>query len=741
MTIKKFLTSASLLIAASATITAATPASASAMVMSDLAPYVYPKNAAPTPSKPYFTADAMTYLRLNKDRTKIVSCSLTDGKEIDTVMDLSTTRENKLPASIEEFALSPDGTKILVATDKKPLYRRSFTAKYWVYEIRSRILRPLSETHAWQRAPIFSPDGRMIAFAAPDNNIYIKKIDFDTEVAVTRDGAPGSVINGVPDWVYEEEFATDRSMVWAPDSQTLCYLRYDESQVPVFGFTLYEGTCNPMPQYSLYPGTFSYKYPVAGEPNSRISIHSYDVDNRKIKDITLPDSNIEYIPRIEYGGGSPDRLMAVTLNRAQTRMEVYAVNPRSGVSKAVITEQTDAWLPTATYERLTFETDGIVVLSARTGWQHAYVYSYAGALERTLTSGRYDVTAYYGKDARGTRYVQTSATGSVNRVVSAIDLKGAVKNLTPDDGWGEAWFNPGLSHACLIHSTSDTPPVATLVDTRSGKKIHVMEESEAIRTRYASAPRREFLTIPADNGEPMNAYIIKPEGFDASGRYPVILYQYSGPGSQEVTNRWHIDWMQYAAMKGYVVVCVDPRGTAGKGRAWETAVYRHLGELETADLRAAADWIASQSYADPSRIGITGWSYGGYETLMAITAKSERPSAFAAAVAIAPVTDWRFYDTVYSERYMLTPAENPRGYSASAPLTYAARLNIPLLIIHGTADDNVHLLNTIQYVSVIESEGRLCDMLLYPNMNHSIRECDSRLSVYSKMLRYFDRNL
>ncbi|MCM1163822.1 MAG: S9 family peptidase [Muribaculaceae bacterium] len=739
----RFFTSLSLL--AAAAIATATPAASTstARVMTDMAPFVYPQNAAPTPARPAFTnsPDGLTYLRLNKDRKKIVSCSLTDGKELETVMDITTTRENTLPSSIEEFALSPDGTKILVATDKEPLYRRSFTARYWVYEIRSRILRPLSETHKTQRSPIFSPDGRMVAFTAPDNNIYIKKIDFDTEVAVTTDGAPGTVINGVPDWVYEEEFATDCSMAWAPDAQTLCYLKYNEKAVPSFSFTLYEGTCNPRPEYTLYPGSFSYKYPVAGQPNSVVSLHSYDVDNRKIKDLSLPDRNIEYIPRIEYGGESTDRLMTVTLNRDQTRMEIYSVNPRSGVSKLVFTESTEAWLPTATYEDLTFEKDGFVVLSARTGWQHAYVYSYAGILERTLTSGEYDVTAYYGADLRGNRYVQTSQTGSINRVVTRIDAKGLAKDLTPAEGWGEAWFNPSLTHACLIHSTSATPPVATLIDTKSGKKITTLEESAAIAARYASAPKRQFTTIPAANGQPMNAYIIKPDAFDPSRRYPVILYQYSGPGSQEVTNRWKTDWTQYAAMKGYVVVCVDTRGTGARGRDWETAVYRQLGRLETADLRAAASWIAAQSYADPSRIGITGWSYGGYETLMAITADSDTPSPFAAAVAIAPVTDWRFYDTVYAERYMLTPAQNPDGYASSAPLTYGGRLDIPLLIIHGTADDNVHLMNTIQYVSVVESEGQLCDMLLYPNMNHSIRECDARLSVYSKMLRYFDLNL
>lgn len=708
--------------------------------MAEMAPFVYPQNAAATPQRPQFTADGTGYLVLTPDGKRIVSYDLATGAEKETLMDISTTREHRLDSSIEEFTLSPDGSKLLVCTDKTPIYRRSFTARYYVYELRTRILRPLSEIHSTQRAPLFSPDGRMVAFVASDNNIYIMKTDYDTEVAVTRDGAPGSVINGVPDWVYEEEFTTSCSMAWAPDCMTLCYLRYDESAVPTYSFPLYEGTCSPRPEYALYPGQFSYKYPVAGERNSTVTIHSYDIDNRKTKDLPLPDSSIEYIPRIAYGGDASDRLMAVTLDREQTRMELYSLNPRSGVGRVVLSERTEAWLPTETYEQLTFENNGFVVLSARTGWLHAYRYSYAGALEGAITEGDYDVTAYYGADPSGNRYVQTTSTGSINRVVTRIDPKGATRHLSPEAGWSSAWFNPSMTHYCLTHSTSATPPVATLFAARGDKKVRVLEENAAIGRRYATAPQREFTTIPAADGTPMNAYIIRPQGFDSSRRYPVILHQYSGPGSQEVADRWHTDWTQYAAMRGYVVVCVDPHGTGYRGRQWETSVYRRLGILETADLRAAARWIGSQTYADPSRIGITGWSYGGYQTLMAISAPGEA-NPFAAAVAIAPVTDWRFYDTVYAERYMLTPAQNPDGYASSAPLSYAGKVDIPLLIIHGTADDNVHLMNTMQYVSVMQSEGRFCDMLLYPDMNHSINGCNARLNVYSKMLSHFDECL
>lgn len=736
---KQAIAAFSILIAAAAPTLGA--ASSEATIISDLAPYVYPKNSAPVPERPCFAPDG-SYLRLTDDGMRIERCDLASGSVTETVMDVATTREGRLPGKIEKFILSPDGTKILVATGVESIYRHSYRARWYVFQLKGRLLHPLSETQPTQRAPLFSPDGRMVAFTGADNNIYLHKIDFGTEVPVTKDGAIDRVINGVPDWVYEEEFATDCSMAWAPDNQTLCYLKYTETDVPAYTFTLYEGTCDPRPQYALYPGSFTYKYPVAGQPNSVVTLHSYNVDNRKNFDISLsgvPD--MEYIPRIAYGGDDPSRLMVVTLNREQNHMELLSVNPRSGVSRSVLSEKSEAWLPTATYEQLTFEADGFTVLSARTGYQHAYRYSYAGAQTATLTSGDYNVTAYYGADLKGNRYVQTTSTGSINRVITRIDPKGVARNLTEAEGWSSAWFNPDMTACCLTYSSSATPPVSTLANPVNGKVIRTIDDGSAIAARYPGLPAREFTTITTDEGVTLNAYVIKPTGFDPSRRYPVILTQYSGPGSQEVVNRWKVDWTQYAAKQGYVVLCVDPRGTGGKDRDFETAVYKRLGELETTDLRGAVRKFARESYVDADRIAVTGWSYGGYETLMACTATFGGSNPFAAAVAIAPVTDWRYYDTIYAERYMLTPGQNGDGYTSSAPLSYAANLDIPLLIIHGTADDNVHLMNTMQYVSVMQQAGRLCDMLLYPDMNHSINGCDARLSVYSKMLRYIDRAL
>lgn len=701
----------------------------------NLAPYVYPLNAPKHVSRPAYLADGLSYLALSADGKKIVKYATATGKEIETVMDVDNTRESTIP-SIESFVLSPDGTKILVGRERKAIYRRSSMAKFYVYNIRTRQLHPLSVNFEYQREPLFSPDGRMIAFVGVDNNIHLHKIDYNTEVDVTTDGKIDHVINGVPDWVYEEEFTTSVSMAWAPDNQTLCYLKYNESEVPAYSFPLYEGTCDPESKYALYPGSFTYKYPVAGEPNSKVSVHSYDIDNRKTKDLEIPAGNIEYIPRIAYGG-SPDRLIVATLNRAQTRMELFSMNPRSNVAKSILVEQESAWLEPATYENLTFNENNFVVLSARSGYTHAYQYTYSGAMTRAITQGDFDVLAYYGADARGNHYVQSTATGPLNRVVSRIDVKGLMTHITPEKGSASVWFTPAMNYYTVNYSNAQTPPVYTLRSI-AGKDVRVLEDNSEAKATYSSAPKREFFTVTTTEGLKINAYMLKPADFSESKSYPVIMTQYSGPGSQRVVDSWGIDWEQYAAMQGYIVICADGRGTGGRGREWETVVYRNLGYYETLDQQSVAKWAAAQPYVNGKRIGICGWSYGGYETLMCVSTPS---TPFAAAVAIAPVTDWRYYDTIYAERYMLTPQENEDGYESSSPLNAVGNLSVPLLMMHGTADDNVHFMNTVQYTSALQAAGKWCDMFIYPNMNHSIYGCGARLSVYSRMIEYFNSHL
>lgn len=741
---KRHITSA-LLLAGVAVAASTYPAVAAVprLDVAGIAKYVYPDNRRCNLTEtPAYMTDGETYLLVSDDGKKIVSFNTADGKEAGTVLDAATTRENKLPGDIEGFTISPDGSKLLVWTDSEPVYRRSSKARYYIFEIKRNILRPLSKSSGKQQAPLFSPDSRMVAFVT-DNNIRIRKWDYDTEVDVTADGKHGKIINGIPDWTYEEEFSAVCSMAWSPDNTTLCYLRYDEEEVPWYSLPIYKGYCDADDRYALYPGTFTYKYPVAGEKNSTVTLHSYDVDNRKIKEIKLPDSRIEYIPRIGFGGTDSERLIVTTLNRDQNRMEVYSVNPRSTVAKSIIVEETaNGWLNPMTYENMSLQDDSIVLFSERSGWNHLYHYTYAGQMTRRITSGDFDVTDYYGTDPAGMVYYQAEpSTGkpsdALNRAIYRLNPKnGKTEQLTPETGWASAEFTPAKNYFTLNYSTATIPPVYTL---RNGKNkvVRTLADNAAYAADYAGAPQKEFLTINSDGTE-LNAYMVKPAGFDPSRRYPVIMWQYSGPGSQEVFNRWAMDWDIYAAQQGFLVVCVDGRGTGGRGTTFRNVVYRRLGHYETIDQLNAARWVASLPYVNPDAIGIAGWSYGGYETLMCAT---EANGPYAAAVAVAPVTSWRFYDTVYSERFMLTPQQNGPAYDSGAPLERASSLACPLLLMYGTADDNVHPENTIEFVSRLQEAGMDCDVLMFPNMNHSINGCDSRRVVYAKMIDFFRRNL
>ena len=586
------------------------------------------------------------------------------------------------------------------------------------------------------REVLMSPKSDMIAFVAPNNDIYLKKLVYNNQVRVTTDGAAGKIINGATDWTYEEEFTTTRLMAWSPDDLMLCFVKTNETDVPVYSLPIYEGTCNPQKEYAQYPGRLSYKYPVAGVNNSRVTLHSYDVELRKTKQIHLPDKNIEYIPRIDFGP-EPQQLMVSTLNRDQNRFELYSVNPASKVAKSVLVESSNAWIQPDTYEGLTFENDGFVVLSSRSGYQHLYKYSYAGALQRTLTRGDYDVTAYYGSDDAGNCYYQSAQPSPLQRTVYALDAKGFHKAVSATNGTASAQFSPDHKYAVYSFNNPATPPVYSLC-TANAKQLRTLEDNSVLKTRFDGIlPEKEFIKIPSD-GLDLNAFVIRPFGFDASKKYPVVMTQYSGPGSQSVLDRWELDWMNYFASKGFMIVCVDGRGTGGRGNKFMHAVYRNLGHYETIDQINAANYVATLPGVDPKRIGICGWSYGGYETLMCATAQN---CPFAAAVAIAPVTDWRFYDTVYSERFMLTPQQNESGYNASAPLRRAAHLACPTLIMYGTADDNVHPANSLQFVSALQSAGGICDMFIFPNMNHSIYGCNARAVVYGRMFEYFKEKL
>lgn len=697
----------------------------------EITPYV--TNYVHIPGNIVFIDDSR-YARLSDDKRTIDIFEAASGKLTETVFDVANTRETVLE-SIEGFKLSPDRTKIIVWTNSEPVYRRSFTANYYFYDTHSRLLRPVSSEFARIQSPVFSPDSRMIAFVY-ENNIYLKKLDYNTQVAVTTDGRKGEIINGATDWTYEEEFVTTELMAFSPDNVSLCYIKSDESQVPLYTLPIYAGACNRDERYELYPGQFTYKYPVAGQKNSTVSLHVYEISNRKTKDVEFADKTIEYIPRIDFAPVG-DQLLVTTLNREQNRMEIYAVNPKTILSTSVFTEKSDAWIIPGAYEDMRVVDDGFVVMSTRSGWTHLYKYAFNGSLTRTVTQGEFDVKAFYGFDAAGNAYFQAAAPSPLDRTVYRIDPKGIRTALSPEQGSASAIFSPNCSVALLSYSNVDTPPIYTMIDSK-GKTLREIMNNSDVPSRYRNLPRKEFVKVPGDDGLEFNAYIIKPSDFNPSKKYPVVVYQYSGPESQMVLNNWSVTWEHYFASKGYVVFCLDGRGTGGRGTAFMFPVYKKLGYYETIDQIAGARWLASQPWVDSSRIGIHGWSYGGYETLMCLQADR---TPFSAGVAVAPVTDWRLYDSIYTERYMSTPQQNYDGYRTSAPLNFTSKMRSELLVMTGTADDNVHPENTFEYAAALQFDGALFDMMVFPGKNHSINGCNARAVVYGNMFRWFGKNL
>ena len=721
-----------ILFACTLAVEAAVPMRSAAI--SELSPYCAPANL-PAGCAATFMPDGTSYVRRSEDGRKLVVVDIATGKETATLFDVDHTRETTLP-DFERFILSPDASKVLVARESEMVYRRSSTAKWYVYEVRSRLLKPLSKQFDRTMVPSFSPDSRMVAFVA-ENNVYVAKLDYETEVAATTDGAYGNIINGATDWSYEEEFDITSTLAWAPDNLTLCYIKFNESQVPLYNLPLYEGTCNPMEQYAQYPGMLSYKYPVAGATNSTVSVHSYDIETRKTKQVELPAGAGYYIPRILYGP-SETQLLVATLNRDQNHFELFVANPKSTVTKSVYVEDSKAWIEPEVYEDLTPEADGFVLPSSADGFTRYAKYSYTGARMGVITPEGVDATAYYGSDATGNRYYQLAAPTPMDRTIERIDRKGVRSTISAKNGTSNARFAPGCKNMIVTFSDINTPPVITLC-TSAGKSIRTLQDNKAYASRTSALlQNKEFFTFTTSEGVELNGYMVKPRNFSTGKTYPVIMSQYSGPGSQQVLNRWSLDWEMYYASKGYIIICVDGRGTAGRGTAFRTCVYKQLGHYETIDQVAAANYAASLPYVDGSRIGIYGWSYGGYQTLMCASADG---APYAAAVAVAPVTDWRYYDTIYTERYMLTPQQNERGYNDSSAILRALHLGCPLLIMYGTADDNVHPANSLQYVSTLQSAGMWCDMFVFPNMNHSINGCNARAVVYGRMFDFFESKL
>ncbi len=682
-------------------------------------------------------ADGEHYTQLSDDGTQIVRYSYRTGEAVDVVFDVNTARECDLE-SIDGYVFSPDGRRILIQTETKPIYRRSFTAVYYLFNIENNKMQPLTEGAV--RIPTFSPDGNQLAFVR-DNDIYLIKFLYGyAESRVTKDGELNRVINGAPDWVYEEEFSFNSALEFSPDSKMIAYVKWEEGGVPAFTFPLYRGMAPELDEYAAYPGAYSYKYPVAGERNSKVSVMTFDIFSKVTKRMDLPMDGDGYVPRIKFTR-DPDKLAVMTLNRHQNRLDMYYANPRTGVCNLVLREEDDCYLETDVLESIRFYDNHFTIVSERDGYPHIYLYTLGGTLVKQVTAGDYEVKRLYGWDEESGNFYYLSNEGSpMTTSVWRVDAKGRKTCLSSGEGgMNAAQFSRNFHYYINSYQSVTVPPVYTINDNR-GKVLCTMVDNAGLRDKVAAMglPQKEFFTFTTPDGTTLNGWMMKPADFDAGRKYPVLMYQYSGPGSQLVLDAWGISWETYMATQGYIVACVDGRGTGGRGAAFEKCTYMSIGVKEADDQVAAARHLASLPYVDGDRIGIWGWSYGGYMTLMSLC---QGAGVFKMGIAVAAPTDWRYYDTVYTERYMRTPQENEEGYDKSSVFTRIGNLSGKLLLVHGSADDNVHLRNMMELSEAMVQAGLDFDMMVYTNRNHGIAGGNTRNHLYDKLTRYVKENL
>lgn len=684
-----------------------------------------------------------TYARISQDGERVVCCSFKTGKELSVLFDVKNTMGCKIDG-FDDYVLSPDGKRMLIQTKTERIYRRSFKADFYIYNIESRRLDRLSDGDK-QQIPTWSPDGQQVAFVRGGNIFLVKLLYDNAEIQVTKDGKFNEVINGLPDWVNEEEFGFNSALTFNADGTMICWIRYDESKVKTYSLEMYKGMKPAKEEYDTYPGFYSYKYPKAGEDNSTVSAWSYDIKSHKINRLQVPLDADGYMPRIKPTN-DPMRIVVYTMNRHQDDLCLYAVNPRSTVAQLIIKEHVDKYVREEAMEGVKFVGDKILLPSDRSGYTKLYIYNMNGQLQRTIGDGNYDITSVYGYDPKtGDVYYQAAALGATDRQVYVTHKNGKTVRLTDREGWNTAFFSGDFQYFVNTWSDYNTPYVFT-TRTREGKLINTIEDNKAVKqlaSDYGFCKREPF-SFTTSEGVVLNGWMVKPKDFDANKKYPVIMHQYSGPGSQQVTNSWSAGSMgqggafdSYLAQEGFIVVSVDGRGTGGRGSEFEKCTYLNLGNLESKDQVETALYVGSLPYVDKDRIGIWGWSYGGFNTLMSM---SEGRGVFRAGVAIAPPTNWKYYDSVYTERYMRTPKENPDGY-ATNPIERAPKLHGALLICHGTADDNVHPQNTYEYSEALVQADKDFRELFYTNRNHSIFGGNTRNHLLRQVAQFFKTEL
>lgn len=674
------------------------------------------------------------YTVLNIDQaSRSMQIDLYDFATLKKVSNLIDTKNHKeLADGINSYTFDASEKKILIACHSSKIFRHSFTADYYLYDIAAKSLIKLVDFQIQE--PTFSPDGTKIAYAK-ENNLYVYDVASKKSTAITTDGKKNAVINGITDWVYEEEFAFVRAFDWSKDSKKVAYIRFDESQVPEFSMSIFHK--------DLYPKIETFKYPKAGEKNSEVSLHIYDVAAAATKKVDLGKYNDFYIARMQWTNDA-NVLCAQVLNRHQDNLDLLFVDGNTAAAKVVLNEKDKAYVDIN--DNLTFLKDNSFIwTSEKDGFNHIYVYDKNGKLKNQVTKGNWEVVSYYGFDEKTkTIFYQSTENGSINRDLYRIGLDGKNKvRLSSKTGTNKATFSPNFQYFINTYSSATQPTVYTLNDAKAGKEIQVIENNQALADKLKAydLPSKEFIVLKTAKGNELNAWILKPKDFDPSKKYPVFMFQYSGPGSQQVANQWNNSndyWFLSLTQQGYIVACVDGRGTGYKGADFKKVTQKELGKYEVEDQIDAAKVIGAYSYVDASRIGIFGWSYGGF---MASNCIFQGNDVFKMAIAVAPVTNWRFYDSVYTERYMQTPQENAIGYDQNSPINHVSKLKGKFLLIHGSGDDNVHVQNTMQMMEALIQANKQFDSQIYPDKDHGIYGGNTRVQLYTKMTNFIKENL
>ena len=680
------------------------------------------------------------YTLLNYDRVnKIQTIDLYEYETLEKTATLLSTEDLEGISYMSSYTFSADESKVLLATDLIPIYRRSTLGSYFVYDFNDKSLIKIANVAVQE--PSLSPDGSKVAYGY-ENNIYLFDLKTKQTEQLTFDGEKNRIINGITDWVYEEEFGFVRAFEWSPEGTHIAFLRFDETEVPEYSMPIYGE--------DLYPTLQTFKYPKAGENNAVVSLHLIELEGAKTSTIPV---DAYYIPRIMWKN-NPDELAFQTFNRHQNELVLYEYNKRSGALSVLHTERDAAYVDVN--DNLTFLVDDSFIWSSeKDGYNHLYLHDKSGKEKRQLTSGDWEVTSYYGYDEKCKKiFFQSTAMGSINRDVYSVGINGKnATRLTAQDGVNRASFSADFTYFINAHSNAATPPSYTLNTTVPKKRVRDANAGQSLMLKtivdntallntleaYNISPK-EFSTL-AVNGNDLNMWMIKPADFDPSKKYPLLMFQYSGPGSQSVSNTWmgaNDYWYQLLQSRGYVIACVDGRGTGFKGRDFKKSTYLQLVRYESDDQIAAAEQLSALPYIDENRTGIWGWSFGGDMAMHSILKGNE---VFETAISVAPVTSWRFYDTIYTERFMRTPQENPEGYDLNSPLNYAERLKGKLLLVHGSADDNVHFQNTMRIVEALVQANKQFDWAVYPDKNHGIYGGKTREQLYTKMTQFILNNL